>query len=257
MSPFALLLGAALVVPASAGTTAAHQRSIALAASPAHVHLDGSATATVRVINSGREPAVVAVQRAGFGLDLRGRPRIVRAGKHSAQSWISVFPPRFVLPAGGSTTLAVTANVPRRAEPGDHDAVVLLMTEPARSAGLAVRLRLGVVIEIRAPGLVVHGLVLGGLRVRRNRQLRTLELLVANRGNVTEHLASERLTLALRRHGSAMGTLRPEPRDLLPRTRGLVLFRYRGRARGAVFVRATIHSDTNGSTVSRTYRIRL
>jgi hypothetical protein len=54
-----------------------------------------------------------------------------------------------------------------------------------------------------------------------------------------------------------MGTLRPEPRDLLPRTRGLVLFRYRGRAHGTVFVRATILPDANGSAVSRTYRIRL
>jgi hypothetical protein len=95
------------------------------------------------------------------------------------------------------------------------------------------------------------------LRVRRSRRVRAFELLVANRGNVTEHLGRERVTLALRRRGAASGTLRPEPRDLLPRSQGLVLFRYRGRAHGTVFVRATLLADPDGPAVSRTYRIRL
>jgi hypothetical protein len=208
-------------------------------------------------VNSGRQPTVVAVQRAGFALDLRGRPRIVRAGKRSARSWIAVQPSRFMLPAGESTNVAVTAKLPPRAEPGDHDALVLLITEPRRGAGIAMRLRLGVLVEVRAPGRVVHRLVLRRLRVRRSRRLRGLELLVANRGNVTEHLGRERVTLALRRRGRILGTLRPEPRDLLPRTRGLVLFRYRGRAHGTVVVRATILADTESSAVSRNYRVRL
>jgi hypothetical protein len=248
------VFGGAFSVPAAAGTTGA-SRSIALAASPARVNVEGSATATVRVSNSGRQATVVEVRRAGFALDLRGRPRIVRAGKRSAQSWITVRPASFALPAGGAMTMTVSAKLPHRVEPGDHAALVLLSTQPRRHAGLAVRLRLGVVVEIRAPGRIVRRLALGGLRVRRNKHVRAFDLLVVNHGNVTEHLSGERMSFALTRRGRLLGALRPEPRDLLPRSRGLVSFRYRGHARGAVVLRAAI--ETNGSTVSRTYRLRL
>ena len=257
MSALALvLLTTALVVPASAGRTRI-RRPIALTASPARVNLQGSGTATVRVTNAGHAPTVVVVRRAGFALDLRGRPRVVRAGKRSAQSWIRVRPAGFALRAGASMTLTVSAKLPLHVEPGDHDALVLLTTRPARRARLAVRLRLGVVVGVRAPGRVVHALALHGLRVRRTGRLRTLQLLVANRGNVTEHLGRDRVSLSLGRAGRPAESLRPEPRDLLPRTRGVVLFRYRGRARGIASARATILPETDGSAVSRKYRIRL
>src|SRR5262249_13969260 len=88
MSPTARLFTAALfvlVVAASAGATRARP-PIGLTASPAHVVLRGSGTTTVRVTNPGKRAVVVDVDRAGFALDLRGRPRIVRADRRSARS---------------------------------------------------------------------------------------------------------------------------------------------------------------------------
>jgi len=251
-----VVITAALVVPASAGTTAAH-RSIALTASPAHVSLQGSGRATVRVTNSGRRPVVVDVRRAGFALDLRGRPRIVAGGRRAATSWVRLHPSRFALRSGASASLTVAATVPAGAEPGDHDALALLTTRPRDDAGVAVRMRIGVVVAVRAPGRLVHHLALRRLRIRHRRHVRTLELLVVNRGNVTERLGRERVSLLLRRAGHRLASLRPEARQLLPRTRGLIVFRYRGPARGAVSAVAIVRSDAGAESVSRTYRIRL
>ncbi len=67
---------------ASAGASGARP-PVALTASPAHLELAGTGRATVRVTNSGTNPVVLDVRRAGFGLDLRGRPKIV--GQHDVR----------------------------------------------------------------------------------------------------------------------------------------------------------------------------
>jgi hypothetical protein len=221
------------------------------------VLLDGSGTATIRVTNSGNRPAVVDVRRAGFALDLRGRPKIVPTARSSAQSWISARPASLVVGARQSTTITVTANVPHRAEPGDHQALVLLTTRPRGHTTVAVRLRLGVVVAVRAPGRIVHALALRRLGVRRTRVLRMLDLVVANRGNVTERLDRDRMSVVLLRSGRVIARLHPESRDVLPRSRGFALFRYRGRVRGKVTVLAMLRHARDGRTVSRTYRLRL
>ena len=63
---------------------------VALTISPGHLELAGTGRATVRVTNSGRNPVVLDVRRAGFALDLRGRPKIV--GEHdvrrTAAGWL-------------------------------------------------------------------------------------------------------------------------------------------------------------------------
>jgi hypothetical protein len=120
-----------------------------------------------------------------------------------------------------------------------------------------MRMRLGVVIAVRAPGRLVHSLALQGLRVRRHRRLRTLELLMVNRGNVTERLRPNRVSLSLARGGRTLGRLKPEPRDLLPRTRGVLVFRYRGTVRGRVSALARVAYEAGGRTLARAYRIRL
>ena len=158
------LSSAALVlVPASAGAGTARP-PLALTATPAHVSIAGSGRATVRVANPGRAPLVVDAARAGFSLDLRGRPRIVPRQGRAAASWLSVKPGRFLLPPGGRRALTITSRLPARIEPGDHDALVLLTTHPRRKAGVAVRLRVGVVVVVRAPGRVVRRLVLRELQ---------------------------------------------------------------------------------------------
>src|SRR5262249_30541444 len=71
--------------------------AIALTASPAHVDLTGTAMATVRLTNSGPDRVRVDVSRAGFSLDVRGRPKIVSVARErrSAAPWL-MFRPRIV-----------------------------------------------------------------------------------------------------------------------------------------------------------------
>lgn len=250
------LLALLLVAPASAGATKPRS-SVALTASPAHVTLQGTARATVRVTNSGRSRVVLDIRRAGFGLDLRGRPKIVAGSRRSANAWLAIRPRQLALRPGRSTALTISARVPHGAEPGDHDALVLLTSRPRRRAGLAVRMRLGVHVVVRAPGRVVRGLALRGLSVRHQGRMRILELMVGNRGNVTEELGRKRIALSIRRRGRELARLSPEPRELLPHSRGVVQFRYRGRATGWVAALASIAPASGGSSVYRSFRVRL
>jgi hypothetical protein len=252
----ALVLAAVVLVPAPAGAGTARPR-LALTANPAHVSLAGPGRATVRVANPGRSAVLVDIARAGFSLDLRGRPRVVaRSGPRAAATWLTVRPVRLVLPAGASRTLTVAARLPARVEPGDHDALVLLTTRPRRGAGVAVRMRIGVVVVVRAPGRVVRRLELRGLRARRVRGTRIVELVVVNRGNVTETISSGRVRLFLRR-GPRRVTLRAEGRDLRPRTTGLVQFRYRGSLGGWVAARVEIAAGPGGRPARRTFHVKL
>jgi hypothetical protein len=250
-----LALAALVLVPASAGAGTTRP-PLGLAANPAHVGLTGSGRATVRVTNPGSDALVVDVARAGFALDLRGRPKIVaRTTARAATTWLAVRPTRFLLRPAGSRVVEVTARVPRRVEPGDHDALLLLTTRPRRSAGVAVRMRLGIVVVVRAPGRVVRRLAVRALKVHRAGARRVLELRVANRGNVTEVLARGRVRVTLGR-GATRAVLRATPRELRPRTSGLVQLAYRGRLRGWVTARVEIAAD--GVPVARrAFRVRL
>ena len=254
------LAAAALAVLALASASAGASASrpvLALTATPARVALGGSGIATVRVMNPGLGTVSVDVARAGFSLDRRGRPKIGRrGGLRAATAWLAVRPRRFVLPPGATRLLTVRSRVPRRAEPGDHDALVLLTTRPRRSAAVAVRMRIGVVVVVRAPGRVVRRLTLRRMHVRHGRRVRVVELVVANRGNVTETLARGRIRVELR-HGRSRARLRSEPRELRPRTSGVVQLRYGGRLRGRVSARAWIVGPPGTSPVEQTFRVRL
>ena len=241
------------LAPASTG---AARRPVALTAAPARVVLAGGTRATVRVTNSGTKRVLVDASRAGFALDLRGRPRIVRnGGVRSAARWLSLHPTRFGLAPHATASLIVAAKLPRRAEPGDHDALVLLSTRPLETSQVAVRLRVGVVVVVRAPGKVVRRLEVRALRVVRRGRRRALELVVANRGNVTESL--KRLRAALVRRGHHIAVLVSVSRDLRPGTSGVVEFRLRARVHGWMTVRVAIPAAYGRSALRRTYRIRL
>ncbi len=251
LSVFALALAS---VPADAGVA---RKPVALMAAPARVVLAGSKRAAVRVANSGTRRVVVDVSRAGFALTLRGRPRIVRPGARSASSWLKLQPTRLALPARTSATLLVSARVPRNAEPGDHDALVLLTSRPSAGARVAVRVRLGVFVVVRAPGTVVRRLVVRGLWIARRGRRRLLELRVANRGNVTETLARVHVTVSRLRTGRRLVTLGTARRDVRPYSQAILEFRLRRRMRGAVTVRVLIPAARGRRAIHRTYAIHL
>jgi hypothetical protein len=253
-----LLLSVVALALASASAEAeAARKPVALMAAPARVVLAGTTHAAVRVTNSGTKRVLVDVSKAGFALTLRGRPRIIRRGARSAASWLKLRPTRLVLPARTSASLLVSASVPRKAEPGDHDALVLLTTRPSTGSRVAVRVRLGVVVMVRAPGTVVRRLELRRLWVARRAGRRLLELRVANRGNVTETLVRVHVTVSRVRTGRRLATLHAARRDVRPHSQGILEFRLRPRMRGAMSVRVVIPAAPGRPAVRRTYWLRL
>jgi hypothetical protein len=257
---FAVVRGSAALLAALAPDSGAGAapRPVVLTAAPAHVTLVGSAHTTVRVTNSGTKRVRVDVSRAAFALDLRGRPRVVRGGAaRSAATWLTFRPKRFALAPHASVSLAVGAKLPRRPEPGDHDALVLLRTRPVERAGVGVRLRVGVVVVVRAPGAVVRRLELRTLRVAGRGRGRALELVVANRGNVTESLDRARAILVPTRRGGRAVVVVASSRDLRPRTPGILEFRLSGRRHGWTTARVVIPAAEGRGVLTRTYRLRL
>jgi hypothetical protein len=92
------------------------------------------------------------------------------------------------------------------------------------------------------------------LSVRRRAAGRLLELLLLNRGNVTERLGDDRLRLELVRKGRLFATLRPRRRELLPHSAGIVEFAYRGPVRGDVVAHVELRSVVHG--LRRSFRVR-
>ena len=259
--PAGVLLAVLALLPASAGTSAAAlPRPLAVTAAPARLAFRGSGDATVRIRNSGMKRITVDVAPAGFALDLQGRPRIVpRRGARSAAAWLTLRPAHFALGPHATARLVVSTRVPRRATPGDHDALVLLTAHPPASGRVSVRLRLGVVVVVRAPGAVVRRLELGRLRVARRGGKRALELVVANAGNVTERLRHVRVVvsrLPTRRRvttvAAAVGV-----RELRPHTRGFLEFRLHTRARGLVSAQVIVPAESGRPALRRTFQVRL
>jgi hypothetical protein len=228
------------VLASSAGGGAPGPR-VALIASPAHVSLAGSAKAPLAVTNSGADPVVVDVARAGFALDLRGRPRVAAR----RPTWLAVSPRQLSLAPGANATVTVTSRVPPGAEPGDHSELVLLTTRSPTARGLPVRVRLAVVVVVRTPGKVVRRVDVLWVRARRVGRGRVLGLLLANRGNVTETVGGSCVLLWLHRRGRILARLRAPERRILPHTSGLVELTYRGRAGGHLVARVVPTSRPN------------
>ncbi|HZU20635.1 MAG TPA: hypothetical protein VE982_05420 [Gaiellaceae bacterium] len=230
----ALLLALALAAPVHAAAAAPTRAGLTVW--PARIRLAAGATSTIHVTNGSRRTQVVEAGVAGFVLDLRGDPRIVRVS--AGTRLLALRPARLVLRPGTEASFLVGATRPRGVAPGDHPALVVLTARSPGGSGVGVRVRIGVSVEVRVPGTVRRRLEVRTLRVRR----RVLELVVANRGNVAERIAHGAVVLRLFRRGRLVAVLRPRPRDLLPQTRGVLEFavpqQVRGRVSAAVVVRA-------------------
>jgi hypothetical protein len=140
----------------------------------------------------------------------------------------------------------VRAAPSRRAEPGDHPALVLLTSRPLGKRRVRVRLRVGVVVDLRVPGRIMRRLDARAIRVSRLGESRMLGVLLVNRGNVTERLGQDGLRLVLTHNGRRFATLRPQREELLPRSRGVAEFAYRGAVRGAVDARVELRRSIRG-----------
>ena len=246
---------AALVIAAAAASTpgAAAGRGIGLSASPLRLTMRGKSASVITVRNPSRRALRVDVSRAGFSRSLRGKPRVRPA--RGAATWLHLHPQRFRLAPGAKTTLHLAAVPARRAAPGDHPALVLLTTRPLGVKHVRVRLRVGVVVDLRIRGRILRRLEARALTVRRRGTLRLLDLRLVNRGNVTERLPGDGLRVSLLRNGRKLATLRPRSRELLPHSPGIAVFAYRGQVRGAVVARVELRRPVQGAR--RSFRVRL
>jgi hypothetical protein len=242
---------AALAAAAASIPGAAAGRGVAISASPLRLTLRGASTAAITVRNPGKRPLVVDVSRAGFALSLRGSPQIRSA--RGAATWLRLRPRRIRIAPRGKATLHVAAKPPRRADPGDHPTLVLLTTWPLHVHRVRLRLRVGVIVVLHVQGRILRRLDARRLTVRRAGERRMLELLLVNRGNVTERLGGATVRLVLLHHGRTLATLRPRGRELLPRSRGIAEFSYRGRIRGSVVARVELRPYGR----PRIFRVRL
>lgn len=215
----------------------------ALSVSPVRMRLSGGAGRTITIMNAGRAPVAVNASTASFAVDRIGRPKVARQ-RRPAEGWLHLQPQRLVLGPGGTAAVTVSSAPPPGALPGDHPALVLFTTQPSRAAGVAVRMRVGVVVFVRVAGRIVHRVELGALRARRG----VLELVVVNRGNVAERVHAQ---IVLLRRGRVLALLGSAGRPLLPHSRGIARFRHSLRLRGWVTARV------EAGTLRRTYRIRL
>ena len=132
---------------------------------------------------------------------------------------------------------------------------MLLTTRPLGVRHVRVRLRVGVIVDLRVPGRVLRRLDARTLTVRRSGALRLLELRLVNRGNVTERLARDGLRVSLLRDGRTLVTLRPRRREILPHSAAIAVFPYRGRLRGTVVARVELRPPVEGPR--RSFRVRL
>ena len=216
---------------------------VALTATPAHVALAGAAVQAITVANPGRTVAIVEVRLAGFALDVRGRPRVVAQRDRSVV--LSIAPTRFALAPGASGTVLVASTVLHAAGVGDHVGLVLFTTEPRGSAGVGVRMQVGVPVTIRVPGVIRRRVVLEGTQAVRH----VLELRFRNTGNVTTTIGARRFRIELRRGGRTLAVLRARKRELLPGARSIVDVRLPRGIRGRV--RATVEADDGAGGMLR------
>ncbi len=248
LAPGAAIAALALVAAGAPNGTGRERPLASLSASPTRIALSGSSRASVTLTNYGASRARVSVSRGSFTLDLRGRPAVGRPGARSAQSWLTFRPSSLSIAAGGKAELEVAARVPARARPGDHHALLLLVTRPSRVGGVGVRMRLGVRVAVRAPGKVVRRMAVRGLRVRRSARSRALEVTLENLGDLIETRVVD-VVLSARGHTERVHA---EVREVLPGTRAILTAHYAGRLRGRVLARVEVDG-----VVRRSFTLRL
>ena len=230
-----LALGAALA--------AVSVHPVALTVSPARAVLLAPASRTLQVDNLGRQPVTVDVAWSSVG------------GFGAPNRWLSVTPRHLVVRNGARALVSVRAGP--GASPGDHEVLVFVTGRPVSRGRVAVELRVGVRVRVRAQGRLVRRVAVEGVRARRFKRKRILLVAVANHGNVTEQLR-DRLTVTLVSHNRPISRLRlGRSRELYPGARGVVALPYAGRARGFVTALVTVRLGAQIAAFERRYRLLL
>ena len=190
---------------------------------------------------------------AGLRLDSRGRPQIAR--RRDAAAWLTL-QPRSTFAGRDGASFIVTSRRPPGARPGDHTAIVLVTATAPAGRGIAVAMRVGLVVTVRVGGRSIRRVEIVAARARGvPGGGRLVAVTVANRGERIESIGGARLAVTLERRGRIIGRFRVPRRQLLPHTRAVVAFRVRSSARGPVVARVAIVRP-DGRTAARAFRLR-
>jgi hypothetical protein len=249
-----LIAAVALAAAALSAATLGAPPRLALSVTPTHLALAAGGRATVHVggISGGR--LVLRASVAGLALDARGRPQIV-AGR-DASPWVTVRP-RTILAGPAGAAFVVASRRPSRARPGDHTAIVLLTATKLKRKGLAVAMRVGLVVAVRVSGRSIRRVEALAARARPTpRGGRLIAVTIANRGDRIESIGGSALELSLSRRGRVLARLHGARRKLLPRTRAVVTFHVPPRIRGDVLARVTV-TRPGGKAAARRFLLRL
>ncbi|MGC5016231.1 hypothetical protein ACLQ2R_36165 [Streptosporangium sp. DT93] len=116
------------------------------------------------VVNGGRSPVEVAVDRTSFTTDGSGEMVFRRDAPRSAAGWLRVRPSRFHLEPGAERSVTVLIDPPARAENGGHQAALLFVV-PARGGDGDVLLNraIGTPVYITVPGPIDTSVRVAGL----------------------------------------------------------------------------------------------
>jgi hypothetical protein len=250
-----LIVGAlALLAPAASAGASSDATGLGVSAWPARLVVPAPGEAVVGVGNPADEPVALIARPLAYALDARGRPRVEPARRQ----WFTVRPARLVIRPHGLARLQVTVRKPSGARPGDHAELLLLSTQPPAGRRIVARLRIGVVVVVRVPGKLVHRLRPERVRARRQGARTTVEVTVANRGNVDEWLGRGRVVVSVAGRSGRLVGLPREGRRLLARSTGIVEVRFRRRLRGSVAIVVTVMHPREGVTAERRrWRLRL
>src|SRR5262249_47712199 len=150
---------------------------------PAFMVLTPRATARVTVSDPGTQPVAVSVCAAGYVVNRAGQVVAAPGSSRSARPWLRLSPRAFVLAPRQRAEIAVRADVPRSATPGDHHALVEVRARSlVGGTTLGSTVQIGVNTVVRTSGPLVRDLVVHRLSVHRSGGLRVLRLSLSNRG---------------------------------------------------------------------------
>lgn len=206
----------------------------ALSVSPARATIHASSSVSLRVANPSATGVFVTVTRTGLTLRAGGRPAL-DAARMPRAGWLYVSATRFRLDAHRLRVVRVRAGELADARPGDHAAVLLFSATPVRRGGVAVALRIGVVLTLRAPGhvrrrLTLRAVALSGRHVR---------VTVCNDGDVDESLGRGAVRVTTKwSQGAARA--RSSPQRILAHTTGVLVLALPRRARGRMTITARL-----------------
>jgi hypothetical protein len=168
---FLMAGGVALVAgPGASGTSdVAPDPDFSLMVSPTRLVIKPKAIddpQSFLVMNKGRLPVDIVVNRASFTMDRNGKVIFEPNAPHSAADWLEVRPSGFHLAPDEERQVVVRINPPAQPENGEHQ-VALLFMAPAGPGGGNIKLNraIGTPLYVTVPGPIDTSVRVQGLRV--------------------------------------------------------------------------------------------